>query len=113
VPRSILRRPPLSPSRRASEEEEWSDDEDTSWKVRRAAAKAVSAVVTHYPDLLAEVYPQVAPVLLPRFREREETVKQDVFQVGAMVGKGGQGIGLYFEPCTSRWCLTRFASTLD
>ena len=37
------------------EEEEWSDDEDTSWKVRRAAAKGVAAVISHYPDLLAEV----------------------------------------------------------
>ncbi|PSC76088.1 cullin-associated NEDD8-dissociated 1 isoform B [Micractinium conductrix] len=61
-------------------EEEWSDDEDTSWKVRRAAAKAVSAVITHFPDLLTEVYPKVAPTLAARFREREETVKQDVFQ---------------------------------
>lgn len=61
-------------------EEEWSDDEDVSWKVRRAAAKAVSAVITHFPDLLPEIYPQVAPVLVQRFREREETVKADVFQ---------------------------------
>lgn len=61
-------------------EEEWSDDEDTSWKVRRAAAKGVAAVISHYPDLLAEVYPKVSPVLVQRFREREETVKQDVFQ---------------------------------
>ncbi|KAL4425586.1 hypothetical protein ABPG75_009602 [Micractinium tetrahymenae] len=64
-------------------EEEWSDDEDTSWKVRRAAAKAVAAVITHFPDLLPEVYPKVAPVLVQRFREREETVKQDVFQAYA------------------------------
>ena len=28
-----------------------------------------------------QVYPKVAPVLVQRFREREETVKQDVFQV--------------------------------
>ena len=42
------------------EEEEWSDDEDTSWKVRRAAAKAVAAVISHYPDLLAEVGTGVA-----------------------------------------------------
>lgn len=28
-----------------------------------------------------QIYPQVAPVLVQRFREREETVKADVFQV--------------------------------
>ncbi|KAI3438733.1 hypothetical protein D9Q98_001153 [Chlorella vulgaris] len=61
-------------------EEEWSDDEDTSWKVRRAAAKTVASIISHFPDLLTEVYPKVAPVLVQRFREREETVKQDVFQ---------------------------------
>ncbi len=31
--------------------------------------------------LLLQVYPEVSPVLLQRFKEREETVKQDVFQV--------------------------------
>lgn len=129
---------------RASEEETWSDDEDISWKVRRAAARAVAAVITHFPDLLPEVrgvggwvrgwwateraewvgvgggvsppsslsrgatfpatnhhhahstptpkqiYPKVAPVLVQRFREREETVKQDVFQVGGWEVGGGR-----------------------
>lgn len=47
---------PTSPiHQRSASEEEWSDDEDVSWKVRRAAAKAVSAVITHFPDLLPEV----------------------------------------------------------
>jgi hypothetical protein len=32
-------------------------------------------------SLRVQVYPKVAPVLVQRFREREETVKQDVFQV--------------------------------
>ena len=100
--------------------------------MRRAAAKAVAAVITHYPDLLPvvrtrgtgaaqgspgregartqrvrlspccpcraspgtatpgtsplQIYPQVAPVLVQRFREREETVKQDVFQVWVVCG---------------------------
>lgn len=44
------------PPRRASEEEEWSDDEDVSWKVRRAAARLVEALVAAYPDAVAEVY---------------------------------------------------------
>ncbi len=53
-PPALPCRPAHSPPRSASEED-WSDDEDVSWKVRRAAAKAVSAVITHFPDLLGEV----------------------------------------------------------
>lgn len=55
---------PTSPTHQCSaSEEEWSDDEDVSWKVRRAAAKAVSAVITHFPDLLPEVSHWVLPVV--------------------------------------------------
>jgi cullin-associated NEDD8-dissociated protein 1 len=39
--------------------EDYSDDDDTSWKVRRAAAKAIAAIVTSYPDLLNSSYPKV------------------------------------------------------
>lgn len=60
--------------------------------MRRAAAKAIAAVITSFPDLLNATYPAVTPALLARFREREETVKADVFatfvallqQVGAV-----------------------------
>ncbi|KIY96332.1 hypothetical protein MNEG_11630 [Monoraphidium neglectum] len=58
--------------------EEYSDDEDVSWKVRRAAAKLVSAVVAAYPDALPEIYGRVAGDLVSRFREREESVKATV-----------------------------------
>lgn len=61
-------------------EEEYSDDEDVSWKVRRAAAKCLQAIIASYPDLLNHIYPQAASALIARFREREETVKSDIFQ---------------------------------
>lgn len=43
-------------------DQDYSDDDDTSWKVRRAAAKAIAAVITSFPDLLNANYPKVRPV---------------------------------------------------
>ena len=57
------------------EGEEYSDDDDVSWKVRRAAAKLLSAVIVSYPDTLGEIYRDVAPTLFSRFSEREESVR--------------------------------------
>ncbi|KAG2500009.1 hypothetical protein HYH03_002291 [Edaphochlamys debaryana] len=92
----------------ASEEEdadgddgdEYSDDEDMSWKVRRAAARILSALVARYPDSLPALYRAALGELVGRFeREREEGVKADVFaalgellaQVGATTGRYPQG----------------------
>ena len=61
-------------------DEEYSDDEDVSWKVRRAAAKCLQAIIESYPDLLKDIYPKSATALIGRFREREENVKSDIFQ---------------------------------
>lgn len=63
---------------RRLDEEAYSDDEDTSWKVRRAAAKTVAAVVISFPELLPQTFQGACPVLVARFREREENVKADV-----------------------------------
>lgn len=62
-------------------DEGYSDDEDTSWKVRRAATKALSAVIAAYPNLLQELYKSSSHALTARFKEREETVKVDAFNV--------------------------------
>jgi len=60
-------------------EEEYSDDDDMSWKVRRCAAKCLEAIISTRPDLLVEFYRSVSPVLIGRFKEREENVKADIF----------------------------------
>lgn len=50
-----------------------------SWKVRRAAAKCLEAVIATRHELLDEFYKTVSPALISRFKEREENVKADIF----------------------------------
>eukprot|EP00127_Corallochytrium_limacisporum_P001356 Clim_evm12s53 gene=Clim_evmTU12s53 len=61
------------------DDDEYSDDEDMSWKVRRACAKCLSVIISTRPDLLQQLLDTVAPVLVSRFKEREENVKNDIF----------------------------------
>lgn len=59
--------------------EEYSDDDDMSWKVRRSAAKCLEAVISTRRELLEEFYRTLSPALISRFKEREENVKSDIF----------------------------------
>lgn len=59
--------------------EEYSDDDDMSWKVRRSAAKCLEAVITTRHELLEDFYRNLSPALIARFKEREENVKSDIF----------------------------------
>ncbi|NXS43385.1 CAND1 protein, partial [Balaeniceps rex] len=60
-------------------DDEYSDDDDISWKVRRSAAKCLEAIVSSRHDLLQDFYKTLSPVLISRFKEREENVKADIF----------------------------------
>ncbi|OBZ85871.1 Cullin-associated NEDD8-dissociated protein 1 [Choanephora cucurbitarum] len=56
------------------------DDDDMSWKVRRSASRVLCAIIESRPDLLQALYETVAPVLINRFKEREESVRVDILQ---------------------------------
>ncbi len=50
-----------------------------SFKVRRAATKLLGSCIATRSDLLAQFYKSIAPTLLSRFGEREETVRVEVW----------------------------------
>jgi cullin-associated NEDD8-dissociated protein 1 len=57
----------------------YSDDEDTSYKIRRSATKVLAAVIGTRPELLGNLYKSVSPVLISRFGDREESVRLEVW----------------------------------
>lgn len=59
--------------------EEYSDDDDMSWKVRRSAAKCLEAVISTRVESVEDFYKTLSPALIARFKEREENVKSDIF----------------------------------
>lgn len=60
--------------------EDYSDDDDMSWKVRRASAKCLEAIIVARRDMVVEFLVTIGPVLVSRFKEREESVKSDIIQ---------------------------------
>ena len=68
----------------------YSDDEDTSYKIRRSATKLLAAVVATRPELLTTLYKEVSPVLISRFGDREETVRLEVWSTyGILLSQTG------------------------
>ncbi|KAI9445588.1 TIP120-domain-containing protein [Lactarius indigo] len=59
--------------------DEWSDEEDQSYKIRRSATKLLAAIIATRPELLVLLYQEVSPVLISRFGDREETVRLEVW----------------------------------
>lgn len=60
-------------------DDEYSDDEDTSYKIRRSATKLLAGVIGTRPELLISIYKDVSPALISRFGDREENVRLEVW----------------------------------
>ncbi|KJX95093.1 cullin binding protein CanA [Zymoseptoria brevis] len=60
------------------EETGFEDEDDVSWKVRRCSAKALHALVGVLDANDPAMYGQIAPALIARFKEREESVRTEV-----------------------------------
>lgn len=76
-----------------------SDDDDASWKVRRCAAKALYAIISTRSngDLLdsGTLYDKVAPVLISRFKEKEENVRLEILAtLASLIRKTGESVSL-------------------
>ncbi len=76
-----------------------SDEDDASWKVRRCAAKALYAIISTRStgDLLdnGTLYDRVAPVLINRFKEREENVRLEILAtLSTLIKKTGEGVSI-------------------
>lgn len=71
------------------EEAGMSEGDDSSWKIRRCAAKVLHTVISTRAsgDLLDDgtLYEKVAPILIRGFKEREENVRLEILSTIAML----------------------------
>ncbi|KAI6837578.1 TIP120-domain-containing protein [Hortaea werneckii] len=75
------------------EETGFEDEDDVSWKVRRCSAKVLHALIKTLDPNDPAVYGQIAPALIARFKEREESVRNEVITTLAfMIVKSGSSI---------------------
>ncbi|GMT08797.1 hypothetical protein PFISCL1PPCAC_94 [Pristionchus fissidentatus] len=63
------------------------DDDDLSWKVRRAAAKAIEAMIETRRDDELSLATGFGPLLISRLKEREDNVRSDIFSVYSAIMK--------------------------
>ena len=60
------------------EETGFEDQDDVSWKVRRGSAKALHALIEVLDPNDSAIFGQIAPALIARFKEKEESVRSEV-----------------------------------
>ncbi|KAI5357824.1 putative TATA-binding protein interacting (TIP20) [Septoria linicola] len=75
------------------EETGFEDEDDVSWKVRRDSAKALHALIGMLDAKDPAIYGQIAPALITRFKEREESVRTEVISTLAfLITKTGKSV---------------------
>ncbi|RPA75681.1 TIP120-domain-containing protein [Ascobolus immersus RN42] len=70
------------------EQENFSDEDDLSWKIRRCSAKLIATIInTRCKDLLDDgtLYNKIAPTLVDRFNEREESVRLEILSTTTLL----------------------------
>jgi cullin-associated NEDD8-dissociated protein 1 len=77
------------------EETGFDDEDDVSWKVRRCSAKALHALVGVMSPTDPAMFDRIAPALISRFKEREESVRGEVISALAfLVSRTGSSLAL-------------------
>ncbi|KAK5119081.1 hypothetical protein LTR62_000292 [Meristemomyces frigidus] len=80
------------------EETGFDDEDDISWKVRRCSAKTLHALIDTIDTNDSVMYGQIAPALIARFKEREESVRNEVIATLAfLVSKTGRNTASHVE----------------
>jgi len=60
------------------EETGFEDEDDVSWKVRKGSAKVLHALINTLAPTDPAIFDQIAPALISRFKEREESVRTEI-----------------------------------
>lgn len=80
------------------EETGFDDEDDVSWKVRRCSAKVLRALVESLDANDPAMYGQIAPALMTRFKEREDSVRNEIIDTLAfLIRKTGSKAGVKKE----------------
>ncbi|KAF2158627.1 hypothetical protein M409DRAFT_30852 [Zasmidium cellare ATCC 36951] len=67
------------------EEAGFEDEDDVSWKVRRCSAKTLHALIGMLDTNDPAMYGQIAPALIARFKEREDSVRTEIISTLAFL----------------------------
>ena len=68
LPSPLATPTPAPPPHSDEDDDEYSDDDDVSWKVRRASAKCLTVILGSRLEMLTEFYQTISPVLISRFK---------------------------------------------